>query len=163
MSTEVAYIALGSNLGDREATLRSALDTLGRTAGVRIAAVSSFLETEPEGLPGQGRYLNAAAAVRTSLSPRALLAALLTTEQAHGRRRDPTVRWGPRTLDLDLLMHGDAIIDEPGLTVPHPRMHRRSFVLVPLAEIAPRVMHPGLRRSIECLRDEAAWTGTAKE
>jgi 2-amino-4-hydroxy-6-hydroxymethyldihydropteridine diphosphokinase len=143
-----AFIALGSNLGDREALLRAALQRL-PARGVRVLAVSSFLETVPVGgPPGQGLYLNAAAAVETVLAPRPLLGALLAIEAELGRVRDPRERCGPRTLDLDLLLYGDAVIDEKDLIVPHPRLHQRAFVLQPLAQIAPHVTHPRLHRSI---------------
>lgn len=130
---EVA-IALGSNLGDRRAHLTWAIDQLGRLlAGLRV---SSILETEPVGVDTpQPPYLNAAVVGRTTLEPRALLDALLALERAQGRERPS--RRAPRTLDLDLILYGDRIIDEPGLVVPHPEFQRRAFVLEPLAEIAP--------------------------
>lgn len=130
----VAYVALGSNLGDREDHLRRALADLAERGDIRLLRCSSFHETEPVGgPPGQGRYLNAVAAIETTLAPRALLDRLLAVEQLHGRARGE--RNGPRTLDLDLLLYGDEHIDEPGLTVPHPRMCDRDFVLLPLAEV----------------------------
>lgn len=130
----VAYVALGSNLGDREDHLRRALADLAERGDIRLLRCSSFHETEPVGgPPGQGRYLNAVAAIETTLAPRALLDRLLAVEQLHGRARGE--RNGPRTLDLDLLLYGDEQIDEPGLTVPHPRMCDRDFVLLPLAEV----------------------------
>ena len=135
-----AYVGLGSNLGDREATLREALELLGRR--VRVVAVSSVRETEPWGDPDQPRYLNAAAAVETELSPRGLLEVLLAVERELGRERSGR-RYGPRTIDLELLVHGDEVLDEPGLTVPHPRLHERRFVLEPLAELDPELVVPG--------------------
>jgi len=141
--TVIAYIGLGSNLGDREKMLRGALDALREHEGIEVTAVSRFHETEPVG-PPQGKYLNAAAEIRTTLDPRKLLGALQETEDRFGRER--AVRWGPRTLDLDLLLYGDVIINEPDLQVPHPHMHERLFVLEPLCEIAPHVIHPALGR-----------------
>lgn len=109
---------------------------------ITVVRHSRLIETAPVGPPGQGPYLNGAAELRTAMTPRALLATMLEIEARHGRRRRDGELDGPRTLDLDLLLHGDAIIDEPGLRVPHPRMHERRFVLEPLAEIAAEVLHP---------------------
>lgn len=129
-----AYVGLGSNLGDRERALRSAVEALAATPGVEVVAVSSFSETDPVGpVPDQPRFLNGAVAIDTSLPPRDLLERLLEIEAAHGRVRD--VPGGPRTLDLDLLVYGEEALDEPGLTVPHPRLHEREFVLEPLREL----------------------------
>ncbi len=141
--TADACISLGSNLGDRLAQLRHALDGLTATPGVEIVAVSSLYETEPVGPPPQGPYLNAAARLRTRLAPRALLERLLEIEAAAGRVRGPE-RNAARTLDLDLLLFGALRLDEPGLTLPHPRLHERAFVLEPLAEIAGEIVHPVL-------------------
>jgi 2-amino-4-hydroxy-6-hydroxymethyldihydropteridine diphosphokinase len=141
--TVTAYIGLGSNLGDREKMLRGALDALREHEGIEVTSVSRFHETEPVG-PPQGKYLNAVAEIRTTLDPRELLGALQGIEDRFGRER--AVRWGPRTLDLDLLLYGDEIINEPDLQVPHPHMHERLFVLEPLCEIAPHVIHPALGR-----------------
>jgi 2-amino-4-hydroxy-6-hydroxymethyldihydropteridine diphosphokinase len=138
----LAYIGLGSNLGDREATLRRAVDLLGSRPGIRVVAVSSLHETEPVGLLEQPRFLNAAAAVETELSPRALLDELLAVERALGRTREGP-RYGPRTIDLDLLVYGEEVVREEGLDVPHPRLHERRFVLEPLAELAPGLVVPG--------------------
>lgn len=145
------FIALGSNLGDRAATLRHAAGELDRLPGTRLERLSRFIETAPEGPPGQGPYLNAVAQLRSGMPPRRLLEAMLAIERAHGRRRELQVRHGPRTLDLDLLLHGDLILSEPGLVLPHPRMHERRFVLEPLAELAPRLEHPLLHSSIDSL------------
>jgi 3-oxoacyl-[acyl-carrier protein] reductase len=139
----VAYIALGSNLGDREHSIRGALDALGAEPGIEVVRTSALYETEPVGGPaGQGPYLNAVAEVRTGLEPDALLRLLLDVEARLGRVRD--VQDGPRTIDLDLLLYGDLVRDEPDPVVPHPRLHERAFVLRPLAEIAPGVIHPRL-------------------
>ena len=130
-----AFLGLGGNLGDRAATLAAAIDDLRAAVGVRVTRISSLYETPPWGPVPQGPYLNACVAIETTLSARALLDLCLAIEKRHGRER--LVRWGPRTLDIDLLLYGTATIDEPGLIVPHPRMAERAFVLVPLAEIAP--------------------------
>ena len=137
-----AYIAIGSNLGDRNATIQSAIRAIGLRADIEIVSVSAIIETPPVGDIEQGAYLNGVIHLRTELDARSLLGELLAIEAKHGRERDHEQRWGPRTLDLDLIVFGDQVIDEPGLVVPHPRMHERSFVLVPLAEIAPDVMIP---------------------
>ena len=150
----IAYIGLGSNLGDRRRNLESALSTLRKTTGIELVAVSMLIETEPQGPPGQDRYLNGAATIRTKLSPRGLLQVMLEIESAHGRDRTVERRWGPRRLDLDLLMYADRIIDEPELVVPHPRMHQRTFVLAPLAEIAPDAVHPVLGVTIRALHEQ---------
>lgn len=137
-----AYIALGSNLGDRESSIRGALDALDAHKDIDLVASSTIIETDPVGPPGQGPYLNAAACIRTAYSARRLLDTLLSIEQCHGRNRRAEQRWGPRTLDLDLLIYADQVIDEPGLCIPHPRLHEREFVLIPLAEIAPAIHVP---------------------
>lgn len=142
----LAYIALGSNLGDRDATIRAAVDALAAEPRIEVVAVSALIDTEPVGYSDQPRFLNGAAAVDTDLSARELLAILLDVEQRFGRDRDGAVPLGPRTLDLDLLLYGDEELDEPGLTVPHPRMHERGFVLGPLAELAPGLEVPGKGR-----------------
>jgi 2-amino-4-hydroxy-6-hydroxymethyldihydropteridine diphosphokinase len=135
--THRAYIGIGSNLGPRHATIHAGVRALGNVPGIRVVRLSSIIETDPVGPPGQGPYLNAAAELETTLDPHALLDAMLKVERAHGRDRSAGERWGPRTLDLDLLIYDDLALDEPGLTLPHPRMHERPFVLRPLAEIAP--------------------------
>lgn len=136
-----AYVGLGANLGDREGTIRAALAALAEEDGIEVVAVSTLRETEPVGVGPQPRYVNGVAELSTSLGPRALLDRLLETERRFGRIRVPGVH-GPRALDLDLLLYGDEQIEEPGLTVPHPRLHERAFVLEPLAELGAKV--PGL-------------------
>ena len=134
----VAYVALGSNLGDRQATLRRAVERLGELG--QIEAASSVWDTEPVGYVDQPRYLDAVVRLRTTLSPEEMLARLLAIEHDLGRVRSfPNA---PRTLDLDLLLHGDAVRSTTFLTLPHPRMHLRAFVLEPLAEIAPDLVVP---------------------
>ena len=132
----LAYVGLGANLGDREGAIRRAAELIG--AG-RLSAIS---ETEPWGLEDQPLFLNAVAELETDEPPRALLDRLLEVERELGRTRDGA-RYGPRTIDLDLLLYGDATIDEPGLTVPHPWLHERLFVLEPLAELTPGLVVPG--------------------
>jgi len=137
-----AYVGLGANLGPREVTLLRAVDLLAAVDGVEVVAVSQLRETDPVGIVDQPPFLNGAVAIDTSLAPRALLDVLLETERALGRVR--AERWGPRTIDLDLLVYGDQIVDEPGLRVPHPRLAERRFALEPLADLDPALEIPGL-------------------
>ena len=149
MTATQAYVGLGANLGERERTLRAAVDALAAEDGIEVVAVSALRETDPVGVGEQPRFLNGAAALETTLTARGLLAVLLATEQRFGRVR-VAGEHGPRTLDLDLLLYGDEQIDEPGLTVPHPRLHERRFVLEPLVELAPGLVVPG-RGDVESL------------
>jgi 2-amino-4-hydroxy-6-hydroxymethyldihydropteridine diphosphokinase len=139
--SSLTLIGLGSNLGDRTANLSGAISALGRVPGITVRQRSSFHETESVGgPPGQGMFLNAVALLETDLEPLALLGVLQEIETRFGRQR--TVRWGARTLDLDLLLFDDRIIDTPELCLPHPRMRTRRFVLEPLVEVAPGAMDP---------------------
>jgi len=148
-----AAIALGSNLpsefGDREANLREALRRLAALG--RVTAASSFHDTEPVGYTEQPRFLNAAALIETELWPLELLRGLLEIERAMGRDRESAPAKGPRVIDLDLLLYDDMELETPELTLPHPAMHERAFVLGPLAEIAPDWVHPGLRQTVAAL------------
>jgi 2-amino-4-hydroxy-6-hydroxymethyldihydropteridine diphosphokinase len=137
-----AYVGLGSNMGDRERMLWGAIHMLAFAPDVDVVAVSSIRETDPVGLVDQPPFLNAAVAVETELGARALLELLLSIERELGRTREGP-RFGPRTIDLDLLLYGDEVVDEPGLTVPHPRLHERRFALEPLAELDPDLVVPG--------------------
>jgi 2-amino-4-hydroxy-6-hydroxymethyldihydropteridine diphosphokinase len=138
-----AYIGVGSNLGEREATISNALELLAADPELEIEAVSAIRETDPVGVVDQPRFLNAAVRLATDLAPKPLLERLLAVEQQLGRVRSGE-RYGPRTIDLDLLLYGDEIVDEPGLRVPHPRLAERRFVLEPLAELDPGLVVPGL-------------------
>ena len=140
-----AYVALGSNLGDKEANLRKALELL-KERGVEVVKTSSFICTEPYGVTDQPQFLNGVCEVRTSLVPLALLHTLLEIEQEMGRVR--LRHWGERNIDLDLLLYEDVVMDTPQLKLPHPDMQNRDFVLLPLAEIAPELVHPTLQKTI---------------
>lgn len=137
-----AFVGLGSNLGDRERLIREAVELLGREEGIDVLAVSTLRDTEPVGYLDQPRFLNGAAALETELPPRELLDRFLEIERRLGRDRSDGPRFGPRTIDLDLLLYGDETIDEPGLRVPHPRLAERRFVLEPLAELEPSLEVP---------------------
>lgn len=140
---KLVYLSLGSNVGDRLANLQTAIGRLGSLG--KVVAVSSFYETEPVEVTAQPWFLNGVVALETGKMPRQLIAAILDLEQEMGRRR--VQKKGPRTIDIDILLFGNSIIDLPGLTVPHPAMHERRFVLQPLAEIAPDVRHPVLKKT----------------
>ena len=144
-SIHTAYVALGSNLGDKEANLRKALELL-QERGVEVVKTSSFICTEPYGVTDQPQFLNGVCEVRTSLVPLALLHTLLEIEQEMGRVR--LRHWGERNIDLDLLLYEDVVMDTPQLKLPHPDMQNRDFVLLPLAEIAPELVHPTLQKTI---------------
>ncbi|HVW20310.1 MAG TPA: 2-amino-4-hydroxy-6-hydroxymethyldihydropteridine diphosphokinase [Opitutaceae bacterium] len=150
-AAETALIGLGSNLGERAGRMAEALRRLHRTPGLRVAAVSSLYATAPLGVTGQPEFLNAAGELRSELGPRELLEACLRIEAELGRVRGE--RWGPRTIDLDLLWFGGRTVREPGLELPHPRMRERAFVLVPAAEIAPDLRLEG--------RPLSAWAAEA--
>ncbi len=153
------YVAMGSNLGDRDAHLAAGLAALRATAGIEVVAVSPLYETDPVGPPPQGPYLNGAIELATTLTPDALLERLLEIEVSQGRTRGPD-RNAPSTLDLDLLLYGDRKLAGPDLEVPHPRLADRPFVLEPLCDLAPDLIHPTLGETIETLarkvRDPAA-------
>jgi len=151
VSLRRAYVGLGGNVGDVAATLEAACIELGLLAGTRVVACSPLYRTPAWGGIEQPDFLNAVAALDTTLDPPALLAGLLRIERAHGRDRDRETRWGPRTLDLDLLLHGSGPWHGPGLDVPHPRMAERTFVLVPLLDVAPDVVIPGVGRGADAL------------
>lgn len=148
------FVALGSNLGDRREMIRRALALMDVLPGTRVIRASDVVETAPlthdaAGAPGtQPDYLNAVCELSTTLAARELLDALLSVERELGRVRLAGERWGARTIDLDIVLYGDRVIDEPGLTIPHPEMHKRDFVLGPLVTIAPGVVHPRLGRTI---------------
>lgn len=147
---ERAYVGLGANLGEREATIRRALELLADSPGIELLGVSQLRETRPWGYADQPPFLNGAAVVLTSLSARALLDLLLGIERELGRLRTGP-RYGPRTIDLDLLLYGDLEIDEPGLALPHPRLHEREFALEPLLELDPELVVPGRGRVADIL------------
>ena len=142
----IAYLGVGSNVGDRDEYIEQAIFLLSKTAGLKVMKKSSNYETEPEGNTDQPKFLNLALEIQTTLDPYKLLSVLHDTENALGRERD--VEWGPRTIDLDLLLYDDLIISDEKLSVPHPLLHERIFVLKPLSEIAPKAIHPALEKTI---------------
>jgi 2-amino-4-hydroxy-6-hydroxymethyldihydropteridine diphosphokinase len=146
-----AYVGLGANLGDREGAIRRAVELLGAGAEIEVVAVSALRETDPVGYAEQPRFLNGAAALETGLSARDLLERLLAVERELGRVRGEGPRFGPRAIDLDLLLYGDEVVDEPGLTVPHPRLAERRFALEPLHDLDPALRLPDGRAVRELL------------
>jgi len=142
MATNLVYLSLGSNMGDKAAYLKQALEYLAETPQIRIKTKSSLYETDPVGFTDQDAFLNGVVAIETTLDPVALLKTTQGIENRLGRKR--TVRWGPRTMDIDILLFNAELISEPELVIPHPEMHKRRFVLVPLMEIAPSLNIPGL-------------------
>jgi 2-amino-4-hydroxy-6-hydroxymethyldihydropteridine diphosphokinase len=138
-----AFVGIGANLGDREGTIRQALERLAERPGAEVVAVSALRETDPVGYLDQPRFLNGAVELRTELPPRDLLELLLGVERELGRVRGDGPRFGPRPIDLDLLLYDDEVVDEPGLVIPHPRLHERRFALEPLAELDPALVVPG--------------------
>jgi len=147
---ETAYIALGSNLEQPQRQLQAGYTALARLPDTQLIAQSSMYRSAPVGYANQPDFVNAVAAIRTTLTPRALLDALLAIEREHGRVRE--FANAPRTLDLDIALYGEHVVHEPGLSIPHPRMHQRAFVMVPLAEIAPHAIVPGRGCVHELLR-----------
>jgi 2-amino-4-hydroxy-6-hydroxymethyldihydropteridine diphosphokinase len=143
---EHVFLGLGSNIGDRDANVGRAQTLIGGLSGVRVVRVSSPAESKAVGYEDQPDFINAVAEIETDLEPLELLDAVKRIEREMGRKE--TFRFGPRIIDIDILLFGDRVVDDPDLTIPHPRMHERSFVLGPLAEIAPEVVHPVLKRRV---------------
>ena len=149
-----AYIGFGSNIGDRLAYIQNAIHALSKTEGVTLQKISSVYKTDPVGYEAQAHFLNGVAAIQTDLPPLSLLHALKDIETAIGRKH--RIRWGPREIDLDILIYGDLCLQTEKLIIPHPEMHLRRFVLAPLAEIAPDLVHPVLQETIHTLLDSLA-------
>ncbi len=143
------YLSLGSNLGDRQQTIISAIEQLADHAAIANVIVSNLYITKPFGLANQRDYINCAVRLETSLSPKELLADIQHIELSLGRKRE--IKWGPRTIDIDILFYGDYIIQELDLIIPHPEMHKRAFVLKPLAELCPDLIHAVLKRTVRSL------------
>lgn len=147
----IAFVGLGGNVGAATTTLRAAIGDLSALPDTQLLRASRLYRTPAWGMEDQPDFVNAVAMLETQLAPQALLEHLLAIERIHGRSRNADLRWGPRTLDLDLLLYGDAVIDEPGLHVPHPQLHKRAFALQPLVEIAPETVIPGIGRASDAL------------
>ena len=145
----LAYIGFGSNIGDRLGHIQNAIHALSKTEGIALQKISSIYKTDPVGYEAQAQFLNGVAAIHTNLPPLSLLHTLKNIETAIGRQH--RIRWGPREIDLDILIYGDMCLQSEKLVIPHPEMHRRRFVLVPLAEIAPDVVHPIFQETIQTL------------
>jgi len=157
----IAYVGLGSNIGDKAGNILRALNILSQFDGIKVTKVSSFYETEPIGYEDQDWFINAVAQVETILTPEELLIAFKKVEQIMGRKN--TIRWGPREIDLDLLMYDQLCFESPGLVIPHPRLHERAFVLVPLAKIAPDLFHPIQKKTIAVLLAELQSQKTVRQ
>ena len=145
----LVYIGFGSNIGDRLVHIQNAIHILSKTEGITLKEISSIYTTDPVGYEAQAQFLNGVAAIQTILSPLSLLHTLKDIETAIGRKH--RIRWGPREIDLDILIYGDLCVQTETLVIPHPEMHLRGFVLVPLAEIAPNLIHPVLQETIQTL------------
>jgi len=148
----LAYIGIGSNLGDKLENCRRAMEAIGADARNRLIRRSRFYRTEPVGKKDQEWFINAVVAVETTMRPRELMEFLLSVEKGMGRIRQE--RWGPRIIDLDILFYGDRVLDEEGLQIPHPRLHERRFVLAPLKDMAPGLLHPVFRRTVAEILEE---------
>lgn len=151
MDGVICYIGIGSNLGDSLKNCRDAVDAISRTTGIDLEAVSSFYKTEPVGIEAQNYFVNAVVEIKTALSPESLLQVLQNIENSMGRKRG--VKGGPRIIDLDLLFYGQDVVNENGLIIPHPEIHKRRFVLEPLCEIASYFIHPSFGVSIRGLKE----------
>lgn len=146
MRLQKVYIAIGSNLGHRAENCKRAVELIGRLKETEVVGRSSLYETEPWGVAGQPGFINAVVEVRTTIEPEDLLRALKSIEAGMGRKKG--VRWGPRVIDLDIIFYGDMVVEKDGLAIPHPGLHERAFVLVPLNEIAPDFIHPVLKKTV---------------